>query len=426
MNFALKREIYGANAWCIDALSYGSLSQILKDNRNGVVLELPETSYNTPELLVNNSKLVTRPYGNEWFPGELDNNDEFDAIGIINLNGAITLSGGASTVGVETLSVLMQKMAKDRRVKSFIILANSGGGSSNAVQVMKDTINQIKLTKPVYGLVKKGGMAASACYGILSSCQKIYSESEMNIVGSLGTMIEFSGYAANTTLESGEKVVRLYATKSVNKNKAIEEALNNDNYELLINEMLDPINENFLNSIIQDRPQLSSTTWDDGAHHFSKNVIGTFIDGIASFDEVVSMLETESKIVVNNVNKVKFNSNSKMTRDDLKSQFPSVHAEIVKEGITQERERVASWLTYQSADPEMVANGIESGEAITPSQREKLMVKMNSQAMLEKLKSDNATTVTTTESTTVQATETTEDVAQSEVNDFYANLAKKI
>jgi ClpP class serine protease len=419
MNFALKREIYGANAWCIDALSYGSLSQILKDNRNGVVLELPETKYNSPQIY--NAITKTIQYG--W---QLNNSDEFEAVGVINLNGAITLSGGESTVGMEQLAQNMLFMSKDKRIKAFVVYANSGGGSSNAVQVMKDTINQIKLTKPVYGLVKKGGMAASACYGILSSCQKIYSESEMNIVGSLGTMIEFSGYAANTTLESGEKVVRLYATKSVNKNKAIEEALNNDNYELLINEMLDPINENFLNSIIQDRPQLSSTTWDDGAHHFSKNVIGTFIDGIASFDEVVSMLETESKIVVNNVNKVKFNSNSKMTRDDLKSQFPSVHAEIVKEGITQERERVASWLTYQSADPEMVANGIESGEAITPSQREKLMVKMNSLTMLEAMKGDNATTVTTTESTTVQATETTEDVAQSEVNDFYANLAKKI
>ena len=419
MNFALKREIYGANAWCIDALSYGSLSQILKDNRNGVVLELPETKYNSPQIY--NAFTRTIQYG--W---QLNNSDEFEAVGVINLNGAITLSGGESTVGMEQLAQNMLFMSKDKRIKAFVVYANSGGGSSNAVQVMKDTINQIKLTKPVYGLVKKGGMAASACYGILSSCQKIYSESEMNIVGSLGTMIEFSGYAANTTLESGEKVVRLYATKSVNKNKAIEEALNNDNYELLINEMLDPINENFLNSIIQDRPQLSSTTWDDGAHHFSKNVIGTFIDGIASFDEVVSMLETESKIVVNNVNKVKFNSNSKMTRDDLKSQFPSVHAEIVKEGITQERERVASWLTYQSADPEMVANGIESGEAITPSQREKLMVKMNSLTMLEAMKGDNATTVTTTESTTVQTTETTEDAAQSEVNDFYSNLAKKI
>lgn len=419
MNFALKREIYGANAWCIDALSYGSLSQILKDNRNGVVLELPETKYNSPQIY--NAITKTIQYG--W---QLNNSDEFEAVGVINLNGAITLSGGESTVGMEQLSQNMLFMSKDKRIKAFIVLANSGGGSSSAVQVMKDTINQIKTTKPVYGLVKKGGMSASACYGILSSCQKIYSESEMNIVGSLGTMIEFSGYAANTTLESGEKIVRLYATKSINKNKAIEEALNNDKYELLINEMLDPINENFLNSIIKDRPQLSSVVWDDGAHHFSKNVIGTFIDGIASFDEVVSMLETESKIVVNNVNKVKFNSNSKMTREEIRSQFPSVHSEIVQEGITQERERVASWMVYQSADPEMVANGIKNGETITPSQREALMVKMNSQAMLEALKNDNAPAVKTTESTTENKQEVTEDKGQEEVNNFYANLAKKI
>lgn len=420
MNFALKREIYGANAWCIDALSYGSLSQILKDNRNGVVLELPETKYNSPQIY--NAITKTIQYG--W---QLNNSDEFEAVGVINLNGAITLSGGESTVGMEQLSQNMLFMSKDKRIKAFIVYANSGGGSSSAVQVMKDTINQIKTTKPVYGLVKKGGMSASACYGILSSCQKIYSESEMNIVGSLGTMIEFSGYAANTTLESGEKIVRLYATKSINKNKAIEEALNNDKYELLINEMLDPINENFLNSIIQDRPQLSSVVWDDGAHHFSKNVIGTFIDGIASFDEVVSMLETESKIVVNNVyNKVKFNSNSKMNREVLKSDHPEVYSAVVNEGVTQERERVASWLTYQSADPEMVAQGIESGEAITPSQREKLMVKMNSQAMLEALKNDNAPAVTTTESTTLKPTEVADDKDQEEVNNFYANLAKKI
>lgn len=419
MNFALKREIYGANAWCIDALSYGSLSQILKDNRNGVVLELPETKYNSPQIY----NAITRTIQYGW---QLNNSDEFEAVGVINLNGAITLSGGESTVGMEQLSQNMLFMSKDKRIKAFIVLANSGGGSSSAVQVMKDTINQVKKTKPVYGLIKKGGMAASACYGILSSCQKIYSESDMNIVGSLGTMIEFSGYAANTKLESGEKIVRLYATKSVNKNKAIEEALNNDNYELLISEMLDPINENFLKSIIQDRPQLSSATWDDGAHHFSKNVIGTFIDGIASFDEVVSMLETESKIVVNNVNKVKFNSNSKMTREEIRSQFPQVHSEIVNEGVTQERERVASWMTYQVADPEMVAQGIESGKAITPSQREKLMVKMNSQTMLEAMKNDNPKAVVTAETTAVATEEKPEDVEQEKVNSLYAKIAKNL
>lgn len=424
MNFALKREIYGGNAWCIDALSYGSLSQILKDNRNGVALELPETKYNSVSLINSTTKVVTRPFGNEWYPGELDNNDDFDAIGLINLDGAITLSGGMSSVGMEQLSSLMSRMAKDKRIKSFLIVTNSGGGSSMAVQVMADTIKEIDKVKPVYSLIKKGGMAASAAYGIISATRKIYSESEMNIVGSLGTMIEFSGYAANTKLPDGEKIVRVYATKSVNKNKAIEEALNNDNYDLIINEMLDPINENFLNSIIANRPQLKNTTWDDGGHHFSKDVIGTFIDGIASFDEVVGMLEKESKVLVNNVNKVKFKPNSKMTREEIRSQFPSVHAEIVQEGITAERERVKSWMVYQKADAEAVANGIASGEAITPSQREELMVKLSSSNMLEALKKDNPKDVTTTESTTTAPVE--EKPEENPALSMYQNIAKKL
>lgn len=416
MNFALKREIYGGNAWCIDALSYGSLSQILKDNRNGVALELPETKYNSIGVY-SQSKLIRY----DW---ELTSEDNFDAIGLINLDGPITLSGGASSYGMEYLSSSMKRMSKDKRIKSFLIVTNSGGGSSMAVQVMADTINEIKAQKPVYALVKKGGMAASAAYGIISAATKIYSESEMNIVGSLGTMIEFSGYAANTKLPDGEKIVRVYATKSVNKNKAIEEALNNDNYDLIINEMLDPINENFLNSIIANRPQLKNTTWDDGGHHFSKNVIGTFIDDIASFDEVVGMLEKESKVLVNNVNKVKLNPNSKMTREEIRSQFPSVHAEIVQEGITAERERVKSWMVYQKADAEAVANGIASGEAITPSQREELMVKLNSSNMLEALKKDNPKDVTTTESTTTApAEETTEE---NPALSMYQNIAKNL
>jgi ClpP class serine protease len=289
---------------------------------------------------------------------------------------------------------------------------------------MADTINEIKKTKPVYALVKKGGMAGSAAYGIISRANKIYSESEMNIVGSLGTMIEFSGYAAGAKLPDGEKIVRVYATKSVNKNKAIEEALNNDNYELLINEMLDPINEVFLGGIIADRPQLAGTIWDDGAHHFAKNVVGTFVDGIASFDEVVSMLEKESKFVVNNVNNVKLNSNSKMTREELRSQHPELFNSIVSEGVTQERERVNSWMAYQTVDAEMVTEGIASGEAITPSQREKLIVKMNSNTMLENLKKDNPKNVTTEE--TPVSKEASKEKEEDVVSSMYANIAKNL
>ena len=111
---------------------------------------------------------------------------------------------------------------------------------------------------------KKGGMACSACYAILSSCEEIYAESEMSMVGSCGTMVQFEGRAANTESEDGEKYVRLYATKSVKKNQDIEEALNNNNYTLIINNLLDPINERFLSQVENSRPILKGTDFSDG------------------------------------------------------------------------------------------------------------------------------------------------------------------
>ena len=63
--------------------------------------------------------------------------------------------------------------------------------SSAAVEIMDNTISEIKKTKSVYFLIKKGGLACSAMYGIISGSNKIYSESLMNIIGSVGTMIAF-------------------------------------------------------------------------------------------------------------------------------------------------------------------------------------------------------------------------------------------
>ena len=74
-----------------------------------------------------------------------------------------------SSLGMKQLSDFMLKINNDARVKAFIIYANSGGGASGAVQVMSDTINKIKVTKPVYGCIQKGGMAASACFGIFDT-----------------------------------------------------------------------------------------------------------------------------------------------------------------------------------------------------------------------------------------------------------------
>lgn len=389
MNFGLAREIYGLNAWCVDVQSLPYLTSILRNIQNGVDLEIPEQKYNSISVydLKSQTQLITR----EW---QLETKDDFDGIAVINLNGPITKGGGASSYGTLDISNQMLRMANDNRIKGFVLKVDSGGGASNAVKLLSDTINEIDKTKPVYTLVEKGGMMASAAYGIGSAGRKIFAEDGMSIVGSIGTMISFEGKKSNTTDKNGVKNIVLYATKSTEKNKAFEEALNNDNYELIINDLLDPINESFLNLVGENRPILNGTNFDDGHTEFAKNSIGKFIDGIASFDEVVQMILRDSQSNINS-NSSLIKSDSKMTKEEFKNSHPNVYASIVSEGINTERERAKSWLAYQKADSEAVKNGIESGNEISASQREELLIKMHSVNQLEQLEQDAAKPIQT-------------------------------
>ena len=398
MNFTLAKEIYGT-PWCVDSVSVLHLSSILKNIQNGLILEAPDKKLNSVSLyqVKGETRLLNDTY-------DLNNKDSFEGIGIINLNGPITKNGGMSSNGTVEMSNMMLQMAKDNRVKGFLINTDSGGGSSAAVQVMVDAINQVKATKPVFALIDKGGMAGSAAYGIISACTAIYSQDGMNIVGSVGTMIQFSGKPHGNVDQDGEKTVVLYATKSTAKNKAFEEAINNDNYEMLVNELLDPINENFINTVGLNRPQLQGTKFDDGHTVFSKDAVGTFIDGIASFDEVVNMILSPSSGVVNE-KKPNINSNSnKMTKQEFKQEHPNVYAEILNEGMAKEKDRVESWMAYSQADPEAVKAGIESGAEITNGQAHKFQAKLASMSMLNDLKADSAVDLATAETPTVAPT----------------------
>lgn len=388
MNFTLAREIYGATPFLIDAQTLPSMMSILEDFRNGVKYESNEKELKNSSFKIaalSETRLIQRPY-------QLDNKDDFEGVGIVNINGPILVNGGASTLGMKQVSQMMYDMAKDKRIKSFIMLFDSGGGSSSAVEIMNDCISDIRNQgKDVQALVVKGGTLGSAAYGIASACNKIYYESDMSIVGSLGTMMQMSGRPANSE-NDGVKYIRLYATKSTMKNKQIEEALNNDNYELIISELLDPINENFLQLLKTNRPQLSDD-YLNGSIKFAKDSIGTFTDGKMSFNELVNTVMLPKQINMN-INQNRVN----MTRAELQQSHPDLYNEIYNEGVTTERERVQSWLAHVETDQATVIEGIESGSDITPSKREKLLVKQNKLNQLKNSEAENADDFTTPES----------------------------
>jgi len=399
LNFELAREVYGIGVWSVDSKTLPAMLQIISSSKNGQTLELPEIKYNSISILnVKSEDIEDCEECDDYEP----TNEDIQGIAIINLNGAITVGGGMSTCGMSELSETMLDLSRNENIKGFIVYTNSGGGSSMAVEIMTDSITEIRKTKPVFGLIKKGGMAASAAYGILSSCEAIYAESEMSTVGSCGTMIQFEGRAANTEDGEGEKHIRLYATKSVKKNEGFEQALNKDNYTLIINDLLNPVNERFLSLIENSRPILKGTDFNDGHDEFAKDSIGKFIDGISTKSEVIKKVLSKKG---NNSNS-NINSNStKMNKSEIKQNHPAVYSEIVSEGMEAQKEIVASWIPFYEADSKAVIEGIKSGEAIKESQKNAFLVAIASKGRVDDLKSDNVTAVVTGETATVVETE---------------------
>lgn len=361
MNFGLAREIYGMQPWCMDQVSMPIYLAILENIQNGVALESQETKCNSLGYISTSSrnKIITDT-------AQLNSSDKFKGIGVIQLNGPITVNGGASSYGMNYLSTEILKMSKDDRIISFIILANSGGGTSAAIEVMGDAILEVKKKKPVYGLVKKGGMATSACYGILTACNYIWSESQMSIVGSIGTMIQFEGRKANSQSPNGLKHIRLYATASTKKNIEFEEALNNDNYKLIEEKFLKPINNNFVKMVLNNRPKLKGSEFDNGHTVFSKDAIGTFIDGIKSFKEVVNItLGADSVKHIKSSNNIKNNvmNTEDLNIEQIRKNHPDTYNSIFNSGVAAERKRMSEWLTSGKSKWE-IRDGFKSGLSV--------------------------------------------------------------
>lgn len=406
-NYSLSKEIYGGVPWHVDLAGFSVLNNMLADARNSS--HKPEVKNNTPFLTAISDTRVIE------YPWQLRTDQDFEGVGVININGAITNSGGESSYGMLELSNMMLSMSRDSRVKGFIVLGDSGGGSSMAVETMGDAILEVRKSKKVFGVTERGGMAASAMYGILSYCEKIFSQSEMSTFGSVGTMIQFGGIEANKEID-GVKYIRLYATKSTKKNEAFEEAVNKDNYTLIINDLLNPINERFISKVLQNRPSLKGTNFDTGVEVYAKDGIGTYIDGIASFKDVVEMIlnpseETKSKKTNSNNNS---NNSSVMDRKELQSKHPEVYNEIYTEGVTAERDRVGAWMAHKDTDSTAVAEGIESGKPISQTQTQQLLVKAASTGLLQNMASSSAAPVNTPESTTEVTTEQTAENKEAE------------
>lgn len=149
--------------------------------------------------------------------------------------------------GTFSIASRLKNAQANPNIVGAIIVANSPGGQLSGTEQLAKAINDFG--KPTASVVQ--GMAASACYFAISQTDKIFLSGRSSMLGSIGTMIAFMDDTKR--LESkGTVLHEIYATESTEKNKDFSEA-RKGNYNLLVQNTLDPANKIFHEAVIHGR-----------------------------------------------------------------------------------------------------------------------------------------------------------------------------
>jgi len=124
---------------------------------------------------------------------------------------------------------------------------------------------------------------------------------------------------------------------------------------------------------------------------------------VGLIDEIIQLTDEEVTAFNNKLSEIaafsntpivqKVNAHINMDLNKLKAEHPTVFAEAVALGVSQEKDRVGSWLAWNTIDPKAVAEGIEAGTQVTPKVISEFSVKAVSANMLANVEKDKVVDV---------------------------------
>ncbi|MCP5326777.1 MAG: S49 family peptidase [Oceanospirillaceae bacterium] len=215
------------------------------------------------------------------------------SIAIISLSGVVTKydQGSRGTAGTITKNDLLARALANPNITGVILLMDSPGGQAGAGERMVQTIR--KADKPVIGVID--GMACSAMYEIAAACTEIYCVDQMSKAGSVGTFVTVADYSKQLE-QMGIKLLELYATDSTQKNIEVREALAGKPEKLQA--YVDEINAIFLASVKESRGEkiTDPDAYKGKAYTAKAAEAAGLIDGIATMDQVIGLMDSKISI----------------------------------------------------------------------------------------------------------------------------------
>lgn len=288
MNYEFIKDIIGS-PWQIEPQMLNSLYPVFRGMFSGLHIEQgkePKKHLRSAISAVTRD-IVAGYYADDQPELMVEEEDEKPQAKIINvfpLRGVLTKHDQeCGPRGTRTLAGRLLESDEDENVIGHIMVIESGGGQVSAVPELTDAIQ--KLTKPI--VVWIDGCACSAAYYIACYCKEIIASRPLDFVGCIGTMARYEGRKNKSPEnEDGEISVTIYSDGSEEKNEDVDKAINEFDFKLVKERILNPFNEKFLADVMANRPQVLPAEL-KGRTYFAQDVIGSLVDAIGEFSMAI-------------------------------------------------------------------------------------------------------------------------------------------
>jgi len=259
-------------------------------------------------------------------------------------------------------------------IKSMVLIIDSPGGQVSGTDLLAEAIRNS--TTPVVAFID--GLAASAAYWIISGASKIIASSDLDRIGSIGTMMMVEDL--QPALEQmGVKFHEVYATLSADKNADFNEVLDGK-YDSYRKNVLDVINTKFLASIHTNRPSVDESTL-TGRIYFAPQAIELgLIDEIGSFEKAIEMafslgnspFEQAKSNESNNIQPMKIKDTWKAIQNFFKLDPSNLESlELTSDQVQQINDQLAT-VSARNEELESLLADEKEAHAATLSELEKL------------------------------------------------------
>lgn len=202
---------------------------------------------------------------------------------VIPIDGVIMKHDYCGSIGTVTLEKIFFNALSDPSIGAIVLDIDSGGGQAAHLNLLFDAAYAFAQEKVL--LTHFSGYCCSAAYYYAGASQKIYAASDLEKVGSIGTMSTIQ--RPNENNRGPLSIEFHYATASTNKNSSYRELMNG-NPEPLIKKELDPLNNTFIANMKKARPQMHESVYTGIDVYADEAIKLGLIDGIKRLDDVIN------------------------------------------------------------------------------------------------------------------------------------------